>query len=83
MCGVVGTVRNVNRNHQIQTLHPVERILKVNQSESQDIMIPVTSIENHLLAGGRNSQRGVFVGGGVGKMDLGVAGDPGRPRATQ
>ena len=47
MCGVVGTVRNVNRNHQIQTLHPVERILKVNQSDSQDIMIPVTSIENH------------------------------------
>ena len=48
MCGVVGTVRNVNRNHQIQTLHPVERILKVNQSDSQDAMIPVTSIENHL-----------------------------------
>ena len=48
MCGVVGTVRNVNRNHQIQTLHPVERILKVNQSDSQDAMIPVTSVENHL-----------------------------------
>ena len=48
MCGVVGTVRNVNRNHQIQTLHPVERILKVNQSKYQDIMIPVTSVENHL-----------------------------------
>ena len=48
MCGVVGTVRNVNRNHQIQTLHPVERILKVNQSDSQDTMIPVTSVKNHL-----------------------------------
>ena len=48
MCGVVGTVRNVNRNHQIQTLHPVERILKVNQSESQDTMIPVTSVKHHL-----------------------------------
>ena len=48
MCGVVGTVRNVNRNHQIQTLHPVGRILKVNQSDSQDAMIPVTSVENHL-----------------------------------
>ena len=48
MCGVVGTVRNVNRNHQIQTLHPVERVLKVNQSDSQDAMIPVTSVENHL-----------------------------------
>ena len=48
MCGVVGTVRNVNRNHQIQTLHPVERVLKVNQSDSQDTMIPVTSVKNHL-----------------------------------
>ena len=48
MCGVVGTVRNVNRNHQIQTLHPVERILKVNQSDYQDTMILTISVEDHL-----------------------------------
>ena len=48
MCGVVGTVRNVNRNHQIQTLHLVERILKVNQSDYQDTMILTISVEDHL-----------------------------------